>query len=68
MTFKTGQKVVMNDKYYVSEENQGRVWTTRSEPWDCCSQEIILLEGMAGGYATDGLTLVNDTGEIDAED
>ena len=57
---KIGDKVVMNDKYYVDEKNRGKVFTVRSEPWMCCGTEIVLLEGYVGGYAADGLTEVQD--------
>lgn len=55
---KPGDKVVMNDRYHVSEENRGKIWTVRSEPWDCCGTMIVKLEGKSGGYAVDGLDLV----------
>lgn len=55
---KVGDKVVMNDKYRVSEENKGKVWVVRSEPWDCCGTTVVLLKGKSGGYAVDGLTKV----------
>lgn len=55
---KPGDKVKMNDRYYVSEENRGRVWTVCSEPWNCCGTMVVLLEGKSGGYAVDGLELV----------
>lgn len=55
-----GDKVVMNDLYYVSEENRGKVWTVRSEPWDCCGTLVVKLEGKVGGYAVDGLDKVED--------
>lgn len=55
---KVGDKVIMNDKYSVSESNKGRVWTVRSEPWDCCGKEVVLLDGRSGGYAVDGLEKV----------
>lgn len=55
---KVGDKVVMNDKYRVSEENKGKVWTVCSEPWDCCGTMVVLLKGKSGGYAVDGLTKV----------
>lgn len=55
---KVGDKVVMNDKYSVSEENKGKVWEVRSEPWDCCGTMVVLLKGKSGGYAVDGLTKV----------
>lgn len=37
---KPGDKVVMNDHYHVSEENRGKVWMVRSEPWVCCGCPI----------------------------
>lgn len=57
---KPGDKVIMNDNYHVSDTNKGRVWTVRSEPWMCCGQMVISLEGKAGGYAVDGLDLVEE--------
>ena len=60
---KTGDKVVMNDNYRVSDANKGRVWTVRSEPWMCCGTLVVALEGKAGGYAVDGLDLVEDNEE-----
>lgn len=57
---KIGDKVVMNDNYYVSEANRGRVWTIRSEPWNVCGEMVVALEGKSGGYAVDGLNLVED--------
>lgn len=57
---KPGDKVVMNDRYHVSEENRGKVWTVRSEPWDCCGTLVVKLAGKAGGYAVDGLDKVED--------
>lgn len=56
--FKPGDKVVMNDNYRVSDVNNGCVWTVRSEPWMCCGTLVVALEGKAGGYACDGLDLV----------
>ena len=53
-----GDKVVMNDKYRVNEANKGKVWIVRSEPWSCCGTNVVSLEGKAGGYAVDGLTVV----------
>lgn len=57
---KPGDKVVMNNLYYVSEENRGKVWMVRSEPWVCCGTLVVKLEGKAGGYAVDGLDKVED--------
>lgn len=57
---KPGDKVKMNGNYYVSPENRDKIWTVRSEPWICGGQEVVLLEGKAGGYATNGLTVVEE--------
>ena len=54
-----GDRVTMSDKYRVAEANKGKIFTVRSEPWDLCGTECVLLEGYRGGYAVDGLTLVN---------
>lgn len=55
---KIGDKVIMNDKYWVSTENKGKVWTVGSEPWECCGTTVVKLEGKAGNYAVDGLALM----------
>ena len=55
---KIGDKVAMNNKYYVSDKNKGVVFTVRSEPFDLCGTECVLLENYRGGYAADGLTRV----------
>ena len=62
---KPGGKVVMTDNYYVREEYRGKVWTVRSRPWKCGSNEVVLLEGYTGGYAVDGLRPV--TGGCDGD-
>lgn len=55
---KIGDRVVMNDKYFVSKENKGKIWAVRSNPWNCCGTTVVLLEGKSGGYAIDGLNVV----------
>ena len=62
---KIGDKVVMNSNYAVNEENKGRIWTVRSEPWEGCGTIVVLLEGKSGGYAVDGLDVVG--GKDDTE-
>jgi len=54
-----GDKVVMHtcsestiDKY------KDKVWVVRSEPWDLCGSEVVLLEGKSGGFATEFLKKV----------
>lgn len=56
--FKPGDKVRMNDKYFVTQANKKKIWTVRTGPWVCCGTMVVLLEGKAGGYAVDGLELV----------
>lgn len=53
-----GDKVKMNDKYYVSEKNKGKVFEVVSEPWDLCGTIVVKLKGYSGGYAIDGLEVV----------
>lgn len=55
MKLKKGDRVIMNDKYRVSDENKGRVWTVRSDPYSCCGTMVVLLEERTGAYAVDGL-------------
>ena len=55
---KSGDWVVMNDKYYVNPENKGKVWRVAGEPWMVCGTEVVKLEGVSGCYAVDGLELV----------
>lgn len=56
---KKGDKVVMNDKYYVSDKNKGKKWIVNSEPFELCGTVCVMLLGYCGGYALDGLTKVN---------
>lgn len=53
-----GDKVIMNDKYRVSEKNKGVVFTVRSNSFDLCGTECVMLENYRGGYAADGLMKV----------
>lgn len=57
---KPGDKVRMNDNYYVSEENKNKIWVVRSEPWECCGTQVVSLQGKSGGYAVDGLDLIEE--------
>lgn len=59
---KIGTKVTMKN-CAEAEKYAGRVWTTRSEPWDCCGTEVVLLEGKAGGFATECLEIVEEASE-----
>lgn len=60
---RTGDIVVMNDKYYVSEKNKGKEFEVISEPWNLCGTMVVKLRGHSGGYAIDGLNLVK-RGEV----
>ena len=53
-----GKKVVMNDKYHVSEKKKGKVFIINSEPYSVCGTVVVKLLGMPGCYALDGLTEV----------
>jgi len=53
-----GDQVKMNDKYYVSDANKQKVFTVLSEPWNLCGTTCVMLDGIRGGYATDGLEKV----------
>jgi hypothetical protein len=50
-----GDKVIMNNKYYVSEKHRGIQYIVRSEPFDLCGTTCVMLENYRGGYALDGL-------------
>lgn len=54
----TGSKVIMNDKYYVSDKNKGKVFTVITEPQEVCGTMCAWLSGFRGCYAVDGLTEV----------
>ena len=54
-----GDKVTMFNCYESTlKENMGKVWTVRSESWDLCGSEVVLLEGKSGGFATKNLRKV----------
>ena len=55
---KVGDKVVMNDNYWVSEKNKGKEFVVISEPQKVCGTVCVFLEGYRGCYAADGLTRV----------
>lgn len=57
---KIGDKVIMNNKYRVSDKNKGVVFTVRSQLFDICGTQCVLLENYRGGYAVDGLIIVGD--------
>ena len=60
---KPGDKVVMNDKYFVADKNKGRIFKVRSEIQMICGTECVFLEGYTGAYAADGLKKVVEVEE-----
>jgi hypothetical protein len=57
---KIGDKVIMNSNYYVSDKNKDVVFVVRSNPFDLCGTECVMLENYKGGYAADGLTKMEE--------
>ena len=57
---KPGDRVIMNDTYYVPDQYKDKVWTVISEPWNLCGTWVVMLDGVHGGYAVDGLTKVEE--------
>ena len=55
---KIGDKVKMNNKYYVSEQNKEKVFTVKTEPQEVCGTLSVWLDGFRGCYAVDGLSKV----------
>lgn len=51
-----GDKVIMNDKYYVSQQNKNKIFTVKTKPQNICGTISVWLEGFKGCYAVDGLT------------
>lgn len=54
---RVGDKVIMNDKYYVSQKNKGKVFIVKTEPQEVCGTLSVWLEDFKGCYAVDGLSL-----------
>lgn len=53
-----GDKVVMNDKYCVADENKGKVFIVNTKPKEICGTVSVWLKGYRGCYAADGLTKI----------
>ena len=67
-TLKPGDKVRMTARYEEGRENPDKVWTVRSEPWMVGGTLVVKLEGKAGGYAVDGLEIVeHNDGDLPKE-
>lgn len=59
---RTGTKVIMNDKYWVSNKNKGKEFIVKSEPYEVCGTICVLLEDYRGIYALDGLDEIIEKG------
>lgn len=57
---KKGDRVVMNGKYYVHENNRNKVFTVMTQPAYVCGTLSVWLEGYSGCYAVDGLTEIKE--------
>lgn len=56
---KPGEQVVMVNCYEArQEQNKDKMWTVKSEPFKICGTECVMLEGKAGGFATQKLKRV----------
>ena len=54
-----GDKVMMHTCAESSiEKYKDKVFTCTSEPWDLCGSEVIMLDGVRGGFATEYLKKV----------
>jgi hypothetical protein len=43
---------------YEARAHGDRVWVTRSEPWEMCGSQVVMLEGKSGGFDTNCLEVV----------
>lgn len=64
---KPGDRVIMTNRYPVPEKNKDKVFTVISEPWDLCGTMVVMLDGLHGGYAVDGLAKVREGGFVPYE-
>ena len=56
---KKGDKVKMNDKYYVNEKNKEKIFIVRTDIQMVGGTPVVWLEYFSGCYAADGLTKIN---------
>ncbi len=54
-----GTKVRMVNCYEARKYGD-KVWTTRSESWEMCGSQMVLLEGKSGVFDTSFLEVVNN--------
>lgn len=57
---KPGDHVIMVNCYEARlDKYKGQVFEVRSEPWDLCGSEVVMLKGKSGGFATEFLYKVD---------
>jgi len=56
---KPGDSVEMV-KCYEAAQFPDKVWNVRSDPWEVCGSEVVLLEGKHGGFDTSCLKKVQN--------
>lgn len=54
-----GDRVILNDRYYVFESSRNQIFTVLSEPYTICGTKCVTISGK-GAYAYDGITAVVD--------
>lgn len=57
-SLKPGDKVKMNDKYFVPSKEKDVIHEVLSMPWMVCGTWVVKISGRSAGYAVDGLTKV----------
>ena len=51
-----GNRVIMHTcSESALEKYKDKVFTCTSEPWDLCGSEVIMIDGVRGGFATEYL-------------
>ena len=61
-----GDKVMLNDKYYVIQSNKDKVFTVTSDPYECHGATVVTLNVSKTGYASferSILVIVKNPGE-----
>lgn len=55
---KPGDKVKMNGRRKMRKGEEDKIWVVSSFPWELGGVLLVSLKGRSGGYAVDGLDLV----------
>lgn len=58
MMLKPGDKVKMNGRRKMRKGEEDKIWTVSNFPWELGGVLLVSLKGRRGGYAVDGLDLV----------